>query len=220
MPIIAAALMVAALFGGGVSMAASGSLPGDALYGVKVHVNENMRSAFALSDKARAEADMADAEARMEEAAKLSANGKLDTKTESELMANFDAHVRAVSEGIAHMQANGNTADAAELTAKFKTAMSTGISTNSNAKTDEGGTTAAGSNTASGNANSSFMTHVQSQLSNFESMMGSSVDANVSNDTNTNVNGSASGSSQGSTSGSDTNGSTQIDGSINVNANL
>ncbi len=68
-------------------MVAQNSVPGDTLYGVKINVNEPMHNAFSFSEKAKAEADLDEAGARVEEANKLSANGKLSAEKKAELMA-------------------------------------------------------------------------------------------------------------------------------------
>src|ERR1700741_4911337 len=48
---ILVALCVALPVGGGASYAAEGTVPGDALYPVKVHVNEKVKSFIAVSDE-------------------------------------------------------------------------------------------------------------------------------------------------------------------------
>src|SRR3989344_4466272 len=52
MPIIAS-LVLAAMLGGGVSLAAENSLPGSPLYPIKVSINEEIRAALATSVEAR-----------------------------------------------------------------------------------------------------------------------------------------------------------------------
>lgn len=222
MPIIAAGILVAALVGGGVSLAANNSVPGDALYGVKVNVNENMHNAFAFSDKAKTQADLDEAKARIEEANKLSASGKLTADDQATLMANFDAHVQAASERIAHMRANGNTQDATTLSTQFISTLNGAINATDNTNDTTG--TANGdatdvSGTANGSAsattNASLVSHVQSELSNFNSATtNGSSDMSGSAHTNTEVHGSANGNA------SDTNSSAELNGNLNVNANL
>lgn len=76
MPMLASFLLVA-LFGTGVSFAASSALPGDLLYPVKVHFNEKARATFLFSRDSRAHFEAARLELRLEEAAKLAASGRL-----------------------------------------------------------------------------------------------------------------------------------------------
>src|SRR3989344_3616455 len=52
---VIASLVIALMLGGGVSFAAEGSLPGDALYPVKVSVNEEVRGAITVGAEAKAE---------------------------------------------------------------------------------------------------------------------------------------------------------------------
>jgi hypothetical protein len=122
MPIILG-LVVALALGGGVSLAANQALPGDALYGVKVHVNEGLQSALAFSDEARANVDISDIDARLAEAEQLQAEGRLNADTLAILEANFDEHAQRVAQRIADFQAKQNFSAAADLAAKFQTSL-------------------------------------------------------------------------------------------------
>ncbi len=110
--------------GGGVSVAAESSVPGDALYGVKVNINEEARAAFALSaaGKARVEADRA--EERLEEAEELSVEEEVSAETRADIEANFElfadrteARIDALVDTDAHA--------AADIASNFETALST-----------------------------------------------------------------------------------------------
>lgn len=57
--------------GGSVSFAAESTVPGDALFTVKVYVNENVRGAVAVTSKAKAEWEVRLVERRLEEVEKL-----------------------------------------------------------------------------------------------------------------------------------------------------
>src|SRR5689334_22541541 len=120
MPFIALALALAVALGGGASIAANHSLPGDALYPIKVGVNEKVENALSFGQEAKAESDIKAAENRLEETEALEAKGTLGTTTQAELNANFDAHVDAVKAHIARLQADGNWTAAAEVAAKFE----------------------------------------------------------------------------------------------------
>lgn len=92
-PMIATIIIALVLAsGGGVSYAAEGSLPGDPLYGVKVNVNEEVRSALAVSAESQALWDARRAERRLEEAEKLAIKGRLDAENEARLEQEFQAH--------------------------------------------------------------------------------------------------------------------------------
>jgi len=76
----------------GISYAAQGALPGDALYAVKVRVNEPVLGALALSSSQKAEWAMRVAGERLKEAATLSAAGRLTATAQADLQANFNEH--------------------------------------------------------------------------------------------------------------------------------
>ena len=104
---------------GGVSVAAENSLPGDFLFPVKVKVNEEIRSAIALTPRAKAEWEIKVAERRLEEAEKLSAEGKLKAEVSAKIEENFKAHADRVQERIAKFEAE----DKAEVSSQFETSL-------------------------------------------------------------------------------------------------
>lgn len=118
----AAALVLVLVFGSGVSYAAEGALPGDALYTVKTVVNEPVRVALAANAEVKAEVQMEIAERRIEEAAVLSAEGRLDDSTQDELAASFKSYAAAVSETIEAVAAQDASATL-ELAARFETRL-------------------------------------------------------------------------------------------------
>jgi hypothetical protein len=97
-----ALMLVAVLFisSAGVSYAAEGALPGDALYAVKTHINEPLQGAFAVTASAKTAWAMSVAGARVQEAATLAAEGKLDQKTQQDLQASFSAHANIATNNI------------------------------------------------------------------------------------------------------------------------
>jgi Domain of unknown function (DUF5667) len=84
MPLV---ILLAVMIGGGTSLAAQGSIPGDFLYPVKTVVNENIREALAVSvdSEAKLQANLLDE--RLKEAQKLQARGQLTADTESTVAA-------------------------------------------------------------------------------------------------------------------------------------
>jgi len=125
MPFIAIALIVAATLGGGVSVAAQNALPGDALWGFKVAVNENVQGAFAVSQKAKADWDIALVAARLAEANTLAAEDRLSAGAQADIQSNFDAHARNVAEHVARLQERGDWDVAADVAARFEAAVAT-----------------------------------------------------------------------------------------------
>lgn len=101
---LSAALMIT-LTGSGVALASEASLPGDALYPLKVAVTEPVRT-FLTSAEEKARWHMALAERRLDEAALLARKGKLDEETEETLALRFSKSanlaVRAVEEEAVH----------------------------------------------------------------------------------------------------------------------
>jgi hypothetical protein len=123
MPFIAIALVLTATLGGAVSVASQNALPGDALYGFKVGVNENIQSSLAFDDKSKADFNIAKAEIRLEEAAKLSSEGRLDANAQARIEQNFEAHAKNTATLIAKLQEKGDYAIAADVAARFQASV-------------------------------------------------------------------------------------------------
>lgn len=117
------ALALALLLTGSVSYAAEGSVPGDMLYPVKVGVNEEVRSALTLSTEAKASWEARLAERRLEEAARLAAQGRLDTHTQAELQARFENHADRATNSINRVREEDSEA-ALRLVSDFETHLS------------------------------------------------------------------------------------------------
>jgi len=111
-PALAAVLV---LIGGGTAAAAEGALPGDILYPIKVHVNEEMRATLATTPKAKADWQVSRAERRLEEAATLALSGKLDDVKRAELDTNLDAHVKIASENRIRLEDDNDAVGASEV---------------------------------------------------------------------------------------------------------
>lgn len=119
---LAAALALVFIFGGGISYAAEGALPGDALYSVKTNINESVKVALATDTEAKANVQMQLAERRIEEAAALAAENRLDTETEITLAAAFEAHASNATQEVATIDEEDSSA-AAEMTSRFETRL-------------------------------------------------------------------------------------------------
>lgn len=119
MPVLIAIII---LLAGGTSFAAEKSLPGDALYPVKVHVNEEVRGWATLSEEAKANWDAALASRRLNEAEQLAAESRLNAETRAQLEANFQAHSDRVQARIEKFE--DKKADrAAEIISNFETSL-------------------------------------------------------------------------------------------------
>lgn len=121
MPIMGA-MMVVALVGGGTSLAAEGSLPGDFLYPIKVHVNEEMRAALSFTSKVKADWEVSRAERRLAETAALASEGKLDAKVAAELENSFNAHAEEVKSRIEELKKD-DVKNAADVASNFEASL-------------------------------------------------------------------------------------------------
>jgi hypothetical protein len=156
MPFIAIAIAAVLAIGGGASVAANSSLPGDALYPFKIGVNEKVESALSFSDEARAEENLEAIAERRSEAEKLRAEGKLDAKAEASLNANIDAHAAAFANALAKVKANGSAQAVANLEAKLQAALDAAVSANASAGANANANMNSNSRgSATGTANSS-----------------------------------------------------------------
>ncbi len=104
---------------GGTAAAAEGALPGDILYPIKVHVNEEMRATLATSPKAKADWAVGRAERRLEEAATLALSGELNEITRAEIETNLDAHVKSAGESGQKLEDENDVPDARDVKAKI-----------------------------------------------------------------------------------------------------
>lgn len=78
---------------GAVAQAAEGALPGEALYAVKVKVNEPIRGALSFTASAKAEWEIEKLERRLEEVERLAVEGKFDNEALAEMEKSIDKHV-------------------------------------------------------------------------------------------------------------------------------
>lgn len=116
----AVAPMAILLIFAGTAYAAAGSLPGDLLYPVKIHVNEPVEVAFATSPQAQVALQQHLAKERVSEAQALAAAGRLDATTTQELQDNFEVHA-SVALALAEHVAGHSTTTAASSTPEATT---------------------------------------------------------------------------------------------------
>jgi hypothetical protein len=118
------ALVVALfLFGSGVSFAAEQALPGDALYTVKVNVNEEARALVTLSPQSKANWEAERLERRLSEATKLAASGKLDAKAEANIEANVDAHTEKLATHVEKLEIKNDFEEAVAVASKVEASL-------------------------------------------------------------------------------------------------
>ncbi|HRH24359.1 MAG TPA: DUF5667 domain-containing protein, partial [Candidatus Paceibacterota bacterium] len=82
---------------GGSSVLANEALPGDALYSVKIHLNENVERSLARSPLAKADVDIKHAEERLTEVELLAASGKAEEEVVEDAAAKVEAKVAAAA---------------------------------------------------------------------------------------------------------------------------
>lgn len=119
-----AALVLVVFVGGGTAAAAEGALPGDALYPVKIYVNEAVTLSLATTPAAKAEAHAALAERRITEAQSLAAEGRLDEETTESLALGVETHV-AAAEAEADLAEGAKAGAGREVKAKLAAVLDT-----------------------------------------------------------------------------------------------
>ncbi|MES2953099.1 MAG: DUF5667 domain-containing protein [Patescibacteria group bacterium] len=117
------ALMLILLLGGGTTAAASGALPGDTLYSVKINVNENVERILATNAEARAGVEARLASRRIEEAEKLAREDRLDDEKRAEIATHFAARAEKVHEAVLRLQAEGDASAAASVSSDFEASL-------------------------------------------------------------------------------------------------
>lgn len=109
------ALLILLLLGGGTAYAAEGSLPDEALYPIKIHVNEAIREKLALSPTAKAKWDARVTERRLEEAEKLVSTGKLTANTKTRVLRGIEHQTQRAKQRIEFLKHAGSTSTAEEV---------------------------------------------------------------------------------------------------------
>ncbi len=122
------AILIAILMSGSVSYAAEGTVPGDILYPIKIHVNENVESAFAVSSEADARLRAEFAERRIMEAEALHEESRLDEKTKIKLSAQFNEHTSDMEEYLREL-ADDDSERAIEISSDFEATLSEHVDT-------------------------------------------------------------------------------------------
>lgn len=109
MPILA---ILGLLMSGSVSFAAENTVPGDVLYPVKVHVNETVRGAVAVTPQAKAQWDVRLVERRLEEVEKLAATPDALPEVKEAAQVNLEQYTDRVGERIAKFEEDEDGEDA------------------------------------------------------------------------------------------------------------
>lgn len=113
------------LFTGGASLLAESALPGDSLYSFKVNVNEPIKDLSAVSDEAKARVALEITERRLQEAAMLSAQGKLDQSNKKLLQDEVVKRAEQIRNRVASLVSNNNLDAAQEVAVDFESRLKT-----------------------------------------------------------------------------------------------
>lgn len=116
----AAIIAIALIAGGGTSYAAEGAVPGDFLYTVKTEVNENVKSAWAVSDEAEAKLQARLAAERLAEAETLAARGELTAEASTDISSRLKAHYDEAEKRSAAAEAKGDYESSATVRASLE----------------------------------------------------------------------------------------------------
>ena len=108
-----AALALVLFVGLGTSYAAQNALPGEALYGMKVNVNEAVEGALAISPVAKAQFDADLTSRRLEEAETLAAANQLTPDVSSEIQSRIDESAASFNTNVAVLAQTPDGADQA-----------------------------------------------------------------------------------------------------------
>lgn len=111
--------------GGGTSLVAQSSLPGDALYPIKTEFNEKIGGAVRFTAASKAEWDSRLAETRLDEVAQLVAQNRLNDETEEKIQLAFKAHTDSAEKRLIEINNSGKSAVAIAIAGEFEAGLKT-----------------------------------------------------------------------------------------------
>lgn len=128
-PVLAGAVVVVLVAGGGgvAALAAEQSVPGDALYAVKVQVNEPIASVFAGSGEAQARYHAKLAVRRVEEAEALAKRGELSVAVAEDLSARFDTETEKAVAAADKLESTGDVSASIAIRAELSENLNTQV---------------------------------------------------------------------------------------------
>lgn len=121
----AATLLLILIIGGGISLAAESSLPGNLLFPLKVSLNENLKMAFAFSDKEKAFLDIRIAQKRLQDTEKLISLGKMTPTAKQQIETSFKERASSIKKYLEKAEAKGNTGDVIYVSSDFESTLKT-----------------------------------------------------------------------------------------------
>lgn len=114
-----ALICVLVVGGSGISYVAAKALPGEALYSVKININENIEETLATTPKAKLAVQSEHIQRRLDEAQKLRKEQKLSPETQKIVVAKIDEHTALAVESMDALKEQGDVATVLETTAKL-----------------------------------------------------------------------------------------------------
>lgn len=114
------ALFILLLIGGGTGIAAENSLPGDVFYPIKIHVNETLESALAVTAKGDAEVSVRQAAERLSEAEKLKEKGELTSEQSVAIKNSFLTEVGLMNKNLQKIKEKGDSKSVEEINGEFE----------------------------------------------------------------------------------------------------
>lgn len=121
--VAALSFVILLMSGAGLTYAAQDALPGEALYGIKVNINEGVR-AWSINDpRSRAEYEIGRAAKRLEETAQLALMGRLDARAEVEIREQLEKHTDRAQREAAKMT-GADAVENLEVTTKLASELS------------------------------------------------------------------------------------------------
>lgn len=113
----AGALMAVLIVTSGVTFAAEGSVPGESLYSLKVHVNEPVMTAFSPTATGQAKVAAEIATRRADEAVVLASRGRLTTEHQEYLSQEFESRLKIATRKTDELAQAGKSVEAATVKA-------------------------------------------------------------------------------------------------------
>jgi hypothetical protein len=110
---------------GGLSIAAETALPGDALYSLKVNLNEQVRGLTAVTPEAKAKLALEVTDRRLKEAALLSTQGRLNAQTSAIIQEQLFKQAGEVKNQVASLVSVNNIRSAQEVALNFESTLKT-----------------------------------------------------------------------------------------------
>ncbi|OGZ15012.1 MAG: hypothetical protein A3J08_01530 [Candidatus Lloydbacteria bacterium RIFCSPLOWO2_02_FULL_51_11] len=111
------------LGGGGVSYAAEGAVPGDALYQVKVNVNEEVRDLIARTPEAKATWETERVTRRLLEAEELAKDGVLAPEAQQKIEEKIAEHIGKIEDHLSKVEERKNISEASRIATSLETTL-------------------------------------------------------------------------------------------------